>query len=112
MRTRQQGRIRNGGLRLQEGTTVHDGADDGTRAWIMEEGHLVTRNKVRNAFKRVEWMTDLVLPDRVHQPSRILLQSLCIRGYVFREESGWPSTRTFFVGVERRKRQRKIRRAN
>ena len=35
--------------------------------WIMGQGYLVARNKVRNApFKRVEWITDLVLPHRVH----------------------------------------------
>jgi hypothetical protein len=32
--------------------------------------------KVRNTFKRVEWITDLVLPHHVHRPSRILRQSL------------------------------------
>ena len=45
---------------------------------IIGQGYLqVTRIK-RDATKRVDWVTDLLLPHRAHRPSRILMQSLFV----------------------------------
>ena len=43
----------------------------------------VTRNEVRETIRRVERITDLLLPLRVHRPSCILTQSMCVV-HVFR----------------------------
>jgi hypothetical protein len=43
---------------------VDEGADDGTRTWIVGQGYIVTCNEARDTFKGLEWITNLVLPRR------------------------------------------------
>ena len=51
----------------------------GWRERIVGQGRLYAgANDVRNVFRIIEWMTDLLLPHREHWPSRILLQTMCV----------------------------------